>query len=646
MRVADYIAQHLKKVGVDQVFLVSGGMMMHLLDGLARTDGIDYTCCHHEQACSIAAEGYARKREGLGVCYATSGPAATNILTGMLGAWQDSAPVLYITGQSSVGQTIDSTGIQGLRQFGTFEVDIVPMTKHITKYAVVLDDPSRARYELEKAITIALSGRPGPVHIDLPLNVQGAQIDPESLEGFTDDLPIDPTISSDRALDVLAKIQSAKRPVLLAGYGIRCAQAVKEFQLLVNHLEIPVITTQLGKDILTHDHPQFVGHCGIKGDRAANFAVQNADLILSIGCSLHIQTTGYDLPAFAPHAHKIQVDMDQAILERSDVGVDEQIVSEAKTFIETLDRVIPSTWNSSTFADWNTQCREWRAQYSTDQEDHKHDGDRVNYYAFKNVLTACSGSEDTIVTDAGSAYYILGQAYNVKDNQRFITSGALGAMGYALPSSLGVARADPLHNTICVTGDGSLMMNLQELATVAHNHLNIKLFVIVNGGYASIRNTQDLYCDGLHAGTDCESGLVVPPIKQLAEAFDLPYVGCTAQSNLESSVVETLQSEGPVICEIPGRFDQQIIPTVSSVKLEDGSMRSTPLHDMFPFLPEESIRNNLYWEDPSMILKHDEGTPECREELPKELPKESGEAMKVVRGRRVKSCKGRREVVD
>jgi acetolactate synthase-1/2/3 large subunit len=568
--------------------------MMHLLDAVGRVKGWRYYCHHHEQAAAMAAEGYARQSGSLAVCYATQGPGATNLLTGLAGAWLDSSPVLFLTGQSRVAQTIRGTRSEGLRQFGTFEVDIVPIVQSVTKYAAFLDDPSQVRFHLEKALHLATSGRPGPVLLDVPLDVQGALVDAESLAPFEADRDLPAAPGEAEARTILAQLHSARRPLILGGHGVRCARAVASFQRLVHQLQIPVVTTQLAKDLLPYSDPMFVGHPGVRGDRAGNFAVQNADLILSIGCSLHSQNTGYEHEEFAPKAYKIQVEIDPAMLEREQVGVSRKVLSDTAAFLAKMNAVAERL-ASPALREWRQRSGEWKTRHAATREPHRIDQGPVNFYEFAAVLSDQLQGGETIVTDAGSAYYVMGQAFRLKGRQRYLVSGALGAMGWALPASLGVCAADPEVMAICVTGDGSLQTNLHELQTLKHYGFNVKAFIINNEGYASIRNTQRNFFDGHIVAAGTETGVTAPPLDRLAEAFGLPYVDCANSTQLRSAVCQTLLTPGPVLCGITGQTDQQILPGVQSVRLADGRMASRPLHDMVPSLGAEELRRNMCW---------------------------------------------------
>lgn len=585
MRVGDYFAQQLKALGVGKVFLVSGGGMMHLIDAIA-SNGLDYVCCHHEQACAMAAEAYARETGRLGACYATSGPGATNILTGLIGAWQDSSPVIFFTGQAKRSQTIALAPTPGLRQFGTFEVDIVPVVKSVTKYATMLDDLSKVRFHFEKAVHLATTGRPGPVLLDVPLDVQGAQIDPDQQEGFTPPQTAPgPSIADlDAVLDRLARSQ---RPVLLVGHGVRSAGAVPLLRQVVDRLGAPAILTQLAKDALAYDHPLFVGHSGPKGDRAGNFALQSADFILSLGCSLHAQTVGYEADLYALGAYKVQVDIERPILERGDIPVDKRIEADVTAFLEMLLARVKGP--NLAYAPWVERCAHWKNAYAVRAEPHNVSTPEINFYELAETLSISLKGGESIITDAGSAFYVMGQAFRCRGDQRYIVSGAMGAMGFALPGAIGLAAASPDKAIICVTGDGSLQTNIQELQTIKHNQMNVKLVVVSNDGYASIRNTQKGFFAGAFVGASRDSGVSTPDLQKIAAAYGLAYVRIADRKRMGAAIEEAVSTRGPVVIEVIAQPDQVIIPTVTSMKMADGSLRSTPLHLMFPNLAPEVI---------------------------------------------------------
>jgi acetolactate synthase I/II/III large subunit len=583
VRVADYIARTVAGLGADAFFMVSGGMMMHLMDAFGRTS-MRYYCNHHEQACAMAADAYSRQTGKLGVCLATSGPGATNLLTGLVGAYQDSVPVLFLTGQCKRKETVHWRGLKGLRQCGFLEVDIVPIVESVTKYAAFVDEPADIRYHLEKAIHLATTGRPGPVLLDLPLDVQGAAVDPAEMRPY---IPEPSAPSSDFSPEdlqrVIDAVRKAERPLLLAGHGVRSAGLVDEFRSLVELWQVPVATTFMAKDLVPDEHPLFVGHPGPRGNRGANFAVQSADVILTMGCSLHLQTVGYEGDLFAPKALKIQIDLDRALLQRDSTGAQWKFAWDLHEYLPALAREATPHCGLG----WQTACRAWKQSHSSRNEPHVFggSGDLVNLYEFVDQLSDALSGDETVLTDAGQPHPILAQAFRQKVGQRYLNPGSLAEMGWALPASLGVAVAAPDRQVVSVFGDGSLQTNIQELQTLAHHQFNIKTFVISNDGYASIRNTQKNFFQGFFVGSTPDSGVTLPDLRKICEAYGLPYVRCENRGVLAQRLREVLDAKGPVICEVMAQVDQRILPVVPSSLLPDGSMRSKALHEMVPVLP-------------------------------------------------------------
>lgn len=595
IRVADFIIEFLQSKQVDNVFLLSGGGMMHLLDAVRASSNVQYICHHHEQASAMAADAYARVSGNLGVCYATSGPGATNLLTGIVGAYQDSSPVLYITGQSKLCQTIRGTKSFGLRQFGTFEVDVVPIFESVTKYCVQIDDPESIKYHLEKAYHLAMEGRPGPVLLDIPVDIQGATINPDSLIGYSFETSKAHKADEIKVGEISNQLLNAKRPLILVGHGVRVARATKLFGEAIEKLNIPVVTTQLGKDVLPYDNALFVGHPGMKGDRAANFAVQNADYILCLGCSLHVLTTGYELDLFASNAYIAFVDIDKHVLEREQINVDIKIQADVHSFLEQMSSILKGI-KPTVKSHWLEQCMLWKKELSVFSEIHQVSDEKINFYDVIKALNKFSSGTEIITTDAGSAFYVVGQALRIKNQQRVICSGSLGAMGFALPAAVGASIAEPNKQVLCITGDGSLQTNLHDLATISHNKLNVIVFVINNNGYVSIKNTQVNFFEGNCAGVDSHSGVSTPNLKLISQAYNLPYYSIVNQNELDEQLKCVLSSDGPLVCEIFSTQDQVVIPTVSSKKLDDGSMVSKPLDDMFPFMSDEERKKYLDFE--------------------------------------------------
>jgi acetolactate synthase-1/2/3 large subunit len=589
MRVSDYIVQYLSDLGIDKIFLVSGGGMMYLLDAIAISPKVSLVAHHHEQAATMAAEGYARLHGKLGVSFVTSGPGAPNAVTGILGAWLDSMPLLVISGQAKLSQTNHYRQIKGLRQFGAYDVPSVSIMAPITKYSTLLVDPKMVRYEIEKAVNFATAGRPGPVFIDVPLDIQGAIIESDELIGFTPNMLEAKAIPLEQLGRIVEAIQKAEHPLILAGHGIRSARAFDDFQKLTQELQLPVVTTQMATDLMEHEDPLFVGRCGVKGDRAGNLAIQIADFILVLGSSLHVTTTGYETDLFAPMAMKILVDPDIGTLAKEQVNVQMKLCASLSEFIPELSSYIIQ--NKILFrpnAVWKERCQVWKQEFSVAKEPHKRSGLLVNYYDFIDALSKYSSPYDVLVTDAGSAWYLLSQAYRVKKGQRVILSGGLGTMGFAMPCATGLASAGA-GRVLCITGDGSAMTALHELAVFKANDLNIKLIIVNNDGYASIRNTQNSYFNGRLTATGPESGLTFPKFENIAQSFNMPYRMIANPSELENGLNEALLSSGPFLLEIMTDKIQEIIPTVTTVRHDDGSLESMPLDEMAPFLEQHVI---------------------------------------------------------
>jgi acetolactate synthase-1/2/3 large subunit len=563
--------------------MLAGGMMMHLMDAFGRQQGIRYYCHHHEQAAAMAGDGYAKQTGKLGVCLATSGPGATNLLTGLVGAWQDSTPILFLTGQCKRCDTMRASGITGLRQYGFLEVDIVPIVESVTKYAAFVESPERTRYHLEKALHLARSGRPGPVLLDIPLDIQGASVEISECEPFVPE-SMPQAIASEIEIDwLLDQIGNSRMPLILAGNGIRCAGLTPIFRQLLDSLPVPVVTSLMAKDLLPYEHPLFVGHPGPRAERAANFAVQSADLILIMGCSLNLQTTGYEGPLFAPNAHKIQIDLDHALLEREKIGVQTKRAWDLQQYLPLLlerarrRHICPQLT-------WLDACHNWKRSYQVIHEPHElgeADGP-VNLYEFVDRLSAAVPADATILTDAGQPHPIMAQTWRTKDGQRYLNPGSLAGMGYALPASMGVAAAEPDRMVVAVIGDGSLQTNIHELQTLVHYGFNLKLFVINNGGYGSIRNTQSSFFKGFYVGSTPETGVSMPDTRKITDAYGVPYVLLENRSSLSQRIADVLAKPGPVLCEVMARHTQRMMPVVPSYMLADGQMRSKALQEMVP----------------------------------------------------------------
>lgn len=587
-RVADFITDKLYQAGGKNVFLITGGMIMHLTDALRQHGKQTFTCCHHEQAAVMAAEAYGRFTGELGVAYVTAGPAALNTLTGVVGALVDTSPCIVVAGQSKVSQA----KVTGPRQFALQGFNTLPIFRQVTKYAVMLDDISRVRYEVEKAIYLAQAPRVGPVWIEVPIDIQGMSFDPDEYEGYVpppQDIPV-LECSDDQIREVAECIRHSRRPCILAGAGVRLSDAVETLRQTTEQLGIPLLTSRLGMDLIGHNFPLFVGRPGTYGDRASNFTIQNCDLLLVIGCRLGIGLVGYDYADFARHAKKIMVDVDPAELAKPAVVPDVAVQSDAKTFLERLGRELRGYRLSNTR--WVSQTQHWKKTYPVDLPEYVNESDGINSYHFVSALSAKAPEDAVFVVDTGSCFHVFAQSFKVKQGQRHIITGGLSTMGY-WPGAVGVAKASG-KEVFCVTGDGSLQFNLQEFQTMVHNRLPIKTIVFNNGGYLLIRLTQQNFQGGRLIGTDEESGVSCPDLEKIAWAYGVKFFRISRLEDMEAGLDELMAWRGPAVCEVMTPQQQLLIPRVSSRKREDGTMESMPYDDMFPFLPRDEYARNCF----------------------------------------------------
>jgi len=591
IRVADYVASFIyEKLKVNHVFTLTGAGIMHLTDGLACHPQLKTICMHHEQSCSMAMDAYSRASENFAVGYFTTGPGGTNAITGLAGAWQDSVACLFISGQVKQKEASFNANVKGLRQFGVQELNIIPIVESLTKYSIVLNDPLLIRYELEKAVSIAKSGRPGPVWIDIPMDVQASQIDPTSLIGYTDDLKA-PQAKSDEVNNFIQLLSKAKRPVIIAGQGVRLSKANEHLEEFASKHKIPVVTPYLGIDNLRHDLDIYIGKTGIKGDRSANYAMQNADLILAIGTSLHVSVIGYDYAQFAREAVKVVVDIDLTSHKKKTIQIDHLIHSDANFFIKQISTQIPSNLS---FSEWLLKCDHWKDQYKVCLPEYSQLKDAINIYSFVDQLSKQSEEGDIFISDAGSAFYATSQGIQLtKRNQRYIPSGAMATMGFSLPAAIGASAAVGNKRILAITGDGSLQQNIQELQTLKEYGLPVKLFVLNNNGYLSIRVSQKNYYQSRFIGEGPESGVTFPDTLKICDVYGIKSIRVNDIKNLEKIIEEVLAYPGPVVCDVICPKEQAIIPTISSKINPDGTMSSRPLEDMAPFLPREEYLSNM-----------------------------------------------------
>jgi acetolactate synthase-1/2/3 large subunit len=597
MRVADYIAGALAARGITDVFLVTGGGAMHLNDAFGHQPGMRYWPCHHEQACAMAAEGYYRVAHRMAAVNVTTGPGGTNAITGVYGAYVDSIPMIVVSGQVKWETCVRSTGLP-LRQLGDQEVDITRLVGPVTKYAVMVSDPREIRYHLERAVHLALQGRPGPVWLDIPMNVQAAEVDPEHLRAYdpAEDAHLVPgaALAEAGAQQVAEALAAAKRPVILGGSGLWAAGAEKAFRRLADRLRVPVVTAFNGHDLLPGDHPCLVGRQGTIGDRGGNFAVQNADFLLILGSRMNIRQIGYAWDTFAPKARIAMVDIDAAELGKPTLRLDLPVHADLAVFLESLERRL-AAWapleDHGAYLDW---CRERRERYPVVLPEYRNQPSPVNPYVFMESLFGILEEGDIVVTGDGTACITAFQAGAMKEGQRLFSNSGSAPMGFDLPGALGAAVGAPGKRVVCLAGDGSIMMNLQELQTLSHHRLPVKIFLINNGGYHSIRQTQRNYFPGDEVGIGPSSGVGFPDFALLAQAHGLGYGRILSHDGMEEGIQACLEAAGPQLCEILVDQTQPFSPRVASRRLPDGSMVSASLGDMAPFLsPEEAASNRL-----------------------------------------------------
>lgn len=613
-RLADYVADFLVQHGITDCFMVTGGGAMHLNDALGHKEGMHCTYNHHEQACAIAAEAYARVNNRIAALCVTTGPGGTNAITGVLGGWLDSVPMLVISGQVRYDTTArymnQFTDGLFLRAVGDQEYDITKSVSSMCKYATMIEDPKDIRYALEKAYHLAMTGRRGPCWIDIPVNYQGCDIETDELRGYVpeeegntleDNILIENGIMRASAAccqEIIAKLRDARRPVFYAGNGIRLSGGYEDFRMCMESLGIPVVTGWDSIDAIEDEHSLYVGRGGIMGDRAGNFAVQNADVILAVGNRLSIRQVGYNWKTWAREAYVIMVDVDPAELKKTTLHVEKPVCADAKEFFRQMNKELKQEI-CPVFVDksWLAQCRKWKETYPVTQPKHwEEDGKYANVYAFVRYLSQSLPEKNMTVVSNGSACVVGSHNYVIQKDARFLVNSAVASMGYGLPAAIGACIASDRQTTICLEGDGSIMMNLQELQTVLTNRLPIKLFLINNQGYHSIRQTQNnLFSEHCKVGIGSESGdLSFPDFGKLAKAFGYPYFAAHSNAEMKDVVDVALNMEGTVFCEIFVSTEQNFEPKSATKRMDDGTLVSPPLEDLAPFLPREEVMKNLF----------------------------------------------------
>ncbi len=589
MRLADYVMKFLADYGVRHIFMVTGGGAMHLNDAIGRESRIQYICNHHEQACAMAAEAYARVSNSLSVINVTTGPGGINALNGVFGAWTDSQPMLILSGQVKRETCMGFYDLPGLRQLGDQEVDIISMVKPITKYAELIRKPEDIRYHLEKAIHLATTGRMGPCWLDIPIDIQSARIDENSLVGYIPEPnEIDLHTLKKQSLELIDRIKTAKRPVVLLGSGIRLAQAQEQLEQLKTLLKVPMVTSWTGIDLIASDDPLYCGRQGSVGNRAGNFTVQNADLVLVLGSRLNIRQVSYNWKNFAKNAFITQIDVDQAELNKPTVQAHLKIHADLKVFLQIFNSLVTEKISKDSWLSW---CRERVERYPVVQDRHVN-SEKINPYHFIHELFKHFNSNEVIVCADGTACVLPNQVAIIKQGQRLFTNSGDASMGYELPAAIGAAFARPRQRIICIAGDGSIQMNLQELQTIIHHQLPIKIFIINNSGYLSIKQSQQSFFNAEYTGCTLDSGVSFPDFTRLAEVYGFKSFKLVDKSFI-NNIEEIINYPGPVLCEVMVDTEQIFEPKLSSRVLADGTMQSASLEDMAPFLDSEELKQNI-----------------------------------------------------
>jgi len=577
MKLSDYVAKFLAR-HTGHVFAGNGGCVVHLLDSLENNRRIRLVPCENEQGAAIAAEAYWRSCGKIGVAVATSGPGMINLMQGIACAYFDSIPSLYISGAAPTGHL---KGKSKVRQKGFQEMDVVEITKPLTKYAVLLKDAKKIRYELEKLVYKAFEGRPGPVLMDLPDDLQRADINVSRLEGFVPAVK-KYTVSKAVINKITTLIKTAKRPVVIVGGGVKLANAQRELKRFLKRSGLAYATTWATIDMFLDDEPNLIGNFGVSANRAGNFAVQNADLIISLGSRLDTHEAGSNAVSFAPKAKKVMVDIDEAELDKKNkMKLDVKVNCEIKTFLKAMNAARIET---AGIEPWLKRIRDWKSRYPVCLESYYRQKSKVNPYVFMNELSRQTTEDDIIITDAGATLTWTMQAYKIRSRQKLFSAFNHSPMGYALPASIGAQFAAPDRCVVCIIGDGGMQMNIQELETVVYNRLPVKIFLINNGGYCIMRQTQDTWLDGRHVAADPSSGLGFPDIQKIGRAYGIKVFEINSHKNLNANLRKVLEHKGPILCEVKLKKTERITP-----KLTFGR----PLEDLWPLLPREELKANM-----------------------------------------------------
>ena len=590
MNVSEYIVDFFAKKGIDKAFMVTGGQAMWLNDAIGKNRNFDVICHHHEQAAAMSAEAYGRIMNKPAITMVTAGPGSVNAMNGVVGGWTDSSPMIVISGQSAL-QFVKYQETTSIRQHGIQGINIKPLVSNITKYFITIDDVHKLKYYLEKAYHLCTTGRFGPVWIDVPLDIQRMNVDNVFQEDYIAEKNDANYFGVEQAIVVIIeKLTQAKRPILLAGQGVSLSGARQEFRQLMEILNIPVITSRLGIDLIESDHALYVGRPGNYGERSANIALQNADVIISIGCRLSSATVGYNPEKFGRNAYKFVVDIDRKELSKPCVKIDYKIECDCRIFIKKLLKKVREK-HLPNYGEWINVCNSWKMKYPVVQSEYKNERP-INSYYFVDRLSSLVAENAMVLVDTGSCFHVVCQTWKIKLGQRFLTTGGLSSMGYWC-AVIGACMANNRKNTIVITGDGSLQMNIQEFATIRANNLPIKVFVLDNNGYLLTRNTQHNFMEDRFIGESPKTGLWCPDSIKIADAYGIKSIEINEPEELDQKILEVLHYNEPVICKIHTQEWQLLQPRISSEKMPDGTLIAHEYEDMFPFLSREEMKENM-----------------------------------------------------
>lgn len=589
MNVSEYIFDFFYKKSVDTVFMVTGGQAMYLNDAVGKHGGYTIICNHHEQAATMSADAYGRIKNKPAIALVTAGPGAINAINGVVGGYTDSSPMIVISGHTNL-PFVQYQNSHNIRQFGIQGINIGPLVKSVVKYFVSIDNLLNLKYELQKAFFVATSGRPGPVWIEVPLDLQSSQV-PEyqkeynEIEPFNNDNDLNKSIGY-----VIEKLTQAKRPILLVGQGISLAGAREIFRKVANKIQIPVVTARLGIDLIESDNRLYVGRPGNYGERSANFAIQNSDLVISIGCRLASSTVGHSPKMFAKNACLIVIDIDEEELKKPGPNINYSVLCDCKMFLEKLSKSLEN-YTLGNFSEWVECCNHWKQKYPVVQDEYKTE-QPINSYHFTDRLSYFTDANTMVMVDTGSCFHVACQTWKVKLGQHYLTTGGISSMGYWC-AGIGACIANDKKNTVVITGDGSLQMNIQEFAVIKHNNLPIKVFVFNNNGYLLIRHTQRNFMQDRFVGESPATGVWCPDSMKIAEAYGIRGIKISKLEEIDSKIKEVLAHDGPVICEVMTQEWQMLVPRISSEKMPDGKLVAHDYEDMYPFLSRDELKENM-----------------------------------------------------